>query len=63
MSSGMCDVSRESCHYILTQKGPGNSICLVVGGAVESLDAHPDKDYIIIVKQRRGFIKLALQTG
>ncbi len=63
MSSGMCDVSRDSCNYILTKKGPGNSICIVVGGAVEALDAIPDTDYVIIVRQRRGFIKLALQTG
>eukprot|EP00794_Sanderia_malayensis_P011362 gene11362-12547_t len=63
MSSGMCDVSRESCNYILSEKGPGNSICIVVGGAAESLDSHPDQDYYLILKQRRGFIRLALQNG
>lgn len=63
MSSGMCDVTRESCEYILSKKGPGNSICIVVGGAVEALDAHPGEDYILIVKKRKGFIKLALKTG
>ena len=30
MSSGMCNVTRESCEYILKEKGPGNSICIVV---------------------------------
>lgn len=63
MSSGMCDVTRESCEYILSNKGPGNSICIVVGGAVEALDAHPGEDYILIVRKRRGFIRLALNTG
>jgi len=63
MSSGMCNVTRESCEYILKEKGPGNSICIVVGGAPEAFDAHPFKDYILILKPRKGFIKLALKTG
>ena len=63
MSSGMCNVSRESCEYILKEKGPGNSICIVVGGAPEALDAHPNQDFKLIVKPRKGFIKLALRTG
>ena len=63
MSSGMCNVSRESCEYILTQKGPGNSICVVVGGAAEAFNAHPYEDYTLILKPRKGFIKLALRTG
>ena len=63
MSSGMCDVTRESCEYILSQKGPGNSICIVVGGAIEALDAHPEQDYVLIVRKRKGFIRLALRTG
>lgn len=63
MSSGMCNISRESCEFILKEKGPGNSICIVVGGAPEAFDAHPNEDYILIVKPRLGFIKLALRTG
>ena len=63
MSSGMCDVTRESCDYILSNKGPGNSICIVVGGAIEALDSHPDEDYILVVRKRKGFIRLALKTG
>lgn len=63
MSSGMCNVSRESCEYILKSKGPGNSICIVVGGAPEALDAHPGNDYNLIIRPRKGFIKLALKTG
>ena len=59
----MCNISRESCEYILTEKGPGNSICIVVGGAPEALNSHPDKDYLLILKPRKGFIKLAFKTG
>ena len=62
MSSGMCNVTRESCEYILTKKGPGNSVVIVVGGAEEAFDAHPDT-YTLILKPHKGFIKLALRTG
>lgn len=62
MSSGMCNVTRESCEYILTEKGPGNSVVIVVGGAEEAFDAHPGT-YTLILKPRKGFIKLALRTG
>ncbi len=62
MLSGMCDVARESCEYILTKKGAGNSVVIAVGGAVEALDAHPG-NFILTLKERKGFIKLALQTG
>lgn len=62
MCSGMCDITRESCEYILTKKGAGNSIVIVVGGAAEALDAHPG-NFILTLKKRRGFIKVALETG
>ena len=62
MLSGMCDVSRESCQYILTQKPAGNSIVIAVGGAAEALDAHPGS-YTLTLKERKGFIKLAFKTG
>lgn len=35
---------------------------IVIGGAEESLDAHPHSNKII-VKKRKGFIKLALKHG
>ena len=37
---GVCSVSRASCANILRQ-GNGAAICIVVGGAAESLSAHP----------------------
>jgi len=35
---------------------------LVLGGAKESLDAHPGK-YMLTLKDRKGFVKLALKHG
>jgi len=37
---GICSVSRQSCSNIL-KSGPGQAITIVVGGAAESLAAHP----------------------
>lgn len=59
---GICDASKESCNYIL-EKGNGNSILLVLGGAKESLDAHPSDEYILTLKNRKGFVKIALANG
>ena len=59
---GLCDASKESCNYIL-QKGNGNSILLVLGGAREALDARPSREYILTLKDRKGFIKIGLANG
>jgi hypothetical protein len=59
---GICDASKESCDYIL-EKGNGNSILLVLGGAKESLDARPSHEYILILKNRKGFVKIGLAHG
>jgi len=40
LGMGICSVSKKSCTNIL-RSGPGNSITIVVGGAAESLNAHP----------------------
>ncbi len=37
---GVCSVSKRSCERIL-RKGKGSAIAIVVGGAAESLSAHP----------------------
>jgi len=58
---GICDASQESCHAILN-KGNGNSLMLVLGGAKESLDARPGVFHITL-KDRKGFVKIALQHG
>ena len=40
MWMGVCSVSKESCQNVLGQGG-GSAITIVVGGAAESLSAHP----------------------
>ena len=64
---GIASVSRESCENILTHGGPnkegmGRAITIVVGGARESLDARP-QTLKLILKRRKGFIKMAARTG
>ncbi|CAF1048139.1 unnamed protein product [Adineta steineri] len=59
---GLCDASKESCNYVL-EKGNGNSILLVLGGAKESLDAHPSNEYFLTLKNRKGFVRIGLANG
>jgi 2-acylglycerol O-acyltransferase 2 len=59
---GICDASKESCNYILKQ-GNGNSILLVLGGSKEALDARPSSEYLLTLKNRKGFVKIALANG
>ncbi|KAK2573404.1 2-acylglycerol O-acyltransferase 2-A [Acropora cervicornis] len=62
MAGGLCDVSKESIHHILTQQGTGNAVVIAIGGAAESLDARPGS-YTLTLKNRKGFAKMALKTG
>ena len=58
----MCDVSRESINWITTKGGKGNAVVIIIGGAEEALEARP-QSYRLILRKRKGFCKLALQTG
>lgn len=62
MGLGVVNVSKESCKFVLTQQGPGHSVAIVVGGSSEVLNLFPGS-YILTLERRRGFIKLALETG
>lgn len=67
LAMGLASVSRESCQNLLTKggsdgKGMGRAITIVIGGARESLEAQPHSMRLIL-KQRKGFIKLAINTG
>ncbi|ODV90514.1 hypothetical protein CANCADRAFT_107152 [Tortispora caseinolytica NRRL Y-17796] len=53
---GLSSVSKESCLNLLKR---GSSICIVVGGAQESLLAHPGQMEIIL-RKRKGFVKIAM---
>ena len=61
MALGMASVSRESCETILRGK-PGSAIVIVVGGAQESLSAHPGH-MDLTLERRLGFIRVAMHTG
>jgi Diacylglycerol acyltransferase len=61
LALGICSVSKRSCSNIL-KSGPGNAIAIVVGGAAESLSAHPGTADLTL-RKRLGFIKLAIQHG
>ncbi|XP_003943118.1 diacylglycerol O-acyltransferase 2-like protein 6 [Saimiri boliviensis] len=62
MSMGVCPVSRSALKYLLTQKGSGNAVVIVVGGAAEALLCRPGTSTLFL-KHRKGFVKLALKTG
>ncbi|KAK9366792.1 diacylglycerol acyltransferase-domain-containing protein [Lipomyces kononenkoae] len=59
LSLGIASVSRRSCTNLLKNN---QSICIVIGGAQESLLAEPGTLDLILLK-RRGFVKLAMSTA
>ncbi|XP_043997388.1 diacylglycerol O-acyltransferase 2 [Gambusia affinis] len=62
MSGGICPVNRHSIDYLLSCNGTGNAVVIVVGGAAESLHCAPGMNSVTL-KNRKGFVKLALQKG
>ena len=67
LAMGLQSVSRESCVNLLTKggangEGMGRAITIVVGGARESLDAQPNS-LRLVLRKRKGFVKLAIRTG
>ncbi|EEH37913.1 diacylglycerol O-acyltransferase 2A [Paracoccidioides lutzii Pb01] len=67
LAMGLASVSRESCENLLSKggldnAGMGRGITIVVGGASESLDAQPNSIRLVL-KRRKGFVKLAIRTG
>ena len=54
---GSCD--KRTCERLLQQD---RSVMLVVGGARESLEAHPNT-MVLTILNRKGFVRLALQQG
>ncbi|EGY21613.1 diacylglycerol O-acyltransferase 2B [Verticillium dahliae VdLs.17] len=67
LAMGIRSVSKESIWNTLTRGGPNNEgmgrgVTIVIGGARESLEAQPGH-LRLIIKGRKGFIKMALRTG
>jgi len=59
---GVCSVSKRSCERIL-RKGNGSAITIVVGGAAESLSAHPGTADLTLRKRCVVFIQRGLMRG
>lgn len=59
---GGVSASSKSIKWVLSNRNGGNVGVLLVGGASESFYCRPG-DYEILLKNRKGFVKLALKTG
>ena len=55
-------MSRESIQWLTTRQGQGNAAVIIVGGAEEALEARPG-NYRLTLKNRKGFVKMAMRTG
>lgn len=55
-------MNKNTIDYLLSQNGTGNAVIIVVGGAAESLQCAPGMNSVTL-KNRKGFVKLALQKG
>uniref|UniRef100_A0A8C3C0H5 Acyltransferase n=1 Tax=Cairina moschata TaxID=8855 RepID=A0A8C3C0H5_CAIMO len=62
MSGGLCPVTRRAIGYLLSKNGTGNAVAIVIGGAAESLSCRPGITTLIL-KNRKGFVRMALQHG
>ncbi|VDM36662.1 unnamed protein product [Toxocara canis] len=63
MLHGLVNCSKESLDYLLDSiRNKGSVVVLVVGGAEEALEARPGRNVLTLL-HRKGFVKVALQTG
>lgn len=62
LSSGLVAASRNSLNWVLSSPGKGRAAVLVVGGAAEARFNMPGV-YKIVLKNRKGFCRIALENG
>lgn len=62
LSMGGISSSAKSIEYILSRPQGGHVCILMVGGAAEAYHCKPG-NYSVILKKRKGFIRLALENG
>ena len=62
LALGLVSSDKESATYILSRKGGGNLLSIVVGGTQETLNARPGA-FKLVLRNRKGFIRLALMHG
>lgn len=60
--AGLAPVSKPSLENLLTRSGKGNAVVIVIGGAEESLFAIPGVN-VVVMRQRKGFVRVALEFG
>lgn len=60
--TGGLPVSKKSLEYMLSEAGVGNAMVIIIGGAEESLACSPGVN-TVVMKQRKGFVRLALENG
>ncbi|KFD46238.1 diacylglycerol acyltransferase [Trichuris suis] len=60
--SGAVSRSKESVGYLISRPGGGNAVVIVVGGAEEALESEPGA-HRIILRERKGFVKVAIKYG
>ncbi|KAF7630817.1 hypothetical protein Mgra_00008917 [Meloidogyne graminicola] len=62
MALGIISCNQESISYVLSRPEKGNAVGIVPGGAAESLESYP---YVhrLILKNRKGFVRLAIKNG
>lgn len=61
-AAGLFPVTRRAIGYLLSQRGTGNAVAIVIGGAAESLSCRPGVTTLIL-KNRKGFVRMALRHG
>lgn len=62
MSGGLVTSDKESAAHVLSRKDGGNLLGVIVGGAQEALNARPGA-YKLLLRNRKGFVRLALMHG
>lgn len=60
--AGLYPVSKPSIEHLLAKSGVGNAVVIIVGGAEESLSSSPGVN-TVVMRKRKGFVKLALEYG
>ncbi|XP_062844273.1 2-acylglycerol O-acyltransferase 3b [Trichomycterus rosablanca] len=60
--AGLLPVNKQSLEYMLSKAGVGNAVVIIIGGAEESLASSPGVN-TVVMKQRKGFVRLALENG
>ena len=55
-------IQRKLSSYFDQHGGLAHSCVVVVGGAAEALEARPG-NFKLVLKNRKGFVKMALKTG